>query len=125
MTASERRVLINHLVTNANDEALHNDTMRLGCFTRTGGLMTYTKSESDNLIKPQRVISKITMPEVYNPKDYELPNSTEYVSPTDVLNPENDSGSSDIHEDNLINDVTDLVMKRIHRPKFSWKQLKF
>ena len=73
--------------------------------------MTCTKSESDNLIKPRGVILKITIPEVYNPKDYELPNSTEYVSPTDVLNPENDSGSSDIHEDYLINVMTDLVIE--------------
>ena len=64
-------MLINHLVANANDEALCNGIMRIGCFACTVGSMNFTKSESDKLIKPQGVISKITMPEICDPKDYE------------------------------------------------------
>ena len=62
MTASERRVLINNLVSRANDEALNNDTMRIGCFVRTGALMTHKKSDKDLLIKPQGVFSRINVP---------------------------------------------------------------
>ena len=68
---------INNLVTNSNDEAFHDDKAYTGRFTRAGGLMIWTKSDSDNLIKPQGVISKITAREVYNPKDHETTNVLE------------------------------------------------
>jgi len=41
LTASERRVLMTHLVAEANDLALMDDRMRVGCFKRTGLLMEY------------------------------------------------------------------------------------
>ena len=50
--------------------------------------MTFTKSESDKLIKPQGVVSKITMPKTYDPKDYETSNVAKFVSPEDFINPE-------------------------------------
>ena len=51
------------------------------------------------------------MPEVFNPNDYEMPNVSEFVSPEDVINPKNDSGFSNIHEDGLINDMTDVIIE--------------
>ena len=83
--------------------------------------MTRTKSESDNLIKPQGVISKIAMLKAHNPKDYELPNTTECASPEDDLNPENYSGSRNTYEDHLINDVTDLVIEEDSPAKFQFE----
>ena len=52
LTASDRGVLMSNLVAKANDIALENDNMRVGCFIRTGGLMEFTKSDADKLIKP-------------------------------------------------------------------------
>jgi hypothetical protein len=76
------------LVTDANDEASWNDRMIIECFSRTGVLMTFTKSESDKLIKPQGVVSKITMPKTYDPKDCETSNDAEFVSSKYFINPE-------------------------------------
>ena len=57
-------------------------------FNLIEGLMTFTKSESEKLIKPQGVISKITAPRTCDPKDYETSNVDEFASPTDAINPE-------------------------------------
>ena len=73
--------------------------------------MTYTKSNSDKLIKPQGVTSKITMPEIYDPKECETEKVSDFVSPTDLVEPQNDSGETDIHEDDNINEATDLVIE--------------
>ena len=105
--ARERRAQIDHLVASVNDEASRDDTMRSGYFARIGGLIAYAKSESDKLIKPQWVSSKITAPEAYNPKDCESPDVAECASPAGALSPENESGSSVIHREILINGMTD------------------
>ena len=47
------------LVAEANDLALMDDRMRVGYFRRTGSIMDYAKSEFDDNIKPQGVVSKI------------------------------------------------------------------
>ena len=111
MTTSERREVTNHLFASVNDKALCDDKSRIGFFVRSGGLMPCTKSYSYNLIKHQGVIQKI-VPEVFNHKDYEEPNTSEIVPPTGTVSPENDSKSSDIHDDDLINDMTDLVISQ-------------
>ena len=59
MTASERRVLINHLIVEATKKAVQNDEMRAKCFGRMGSLLHHIKPESDDLIKPQGVRSEI------------------------------------------------------------------
>ena len=59
-------------------------------FAYTGGLMACDKSDSDHLIKPQGVVSKITMSEARNPKHYERPNVLEVVFPGDDVILEND-----------------------------------
>ena len=59
LTASERRVLMTHLVAEANDLALMDDRMRVGCFKCTGLLMDYTKSEFDDDIKPKALCPKL------------------------------------------------------------------
>ena len=50
--------------------------------------MTFTKYESDKLIKSQVVISKITTPETCDHKDCEKSSVAEIISPADVVNPE-------------------------------------
>ena len=52
MTAGKRRVLTNHLVAAAIDDAANNDELRVSYFTRTGRLIHWTKAEADKLIKP-------------------------------------------------------------------------
>lgn len=99
MRVSERRAFINNLVSKANDEALNNDPMQIGCFARTGGLMTFTKSDKDLFIKPQEVISRISISEICNPVDFQTELFQELASPAEVICPENDSRSDDIHEE--------------------------
>ena len=65
LTASERRVLMTHLVAEANDLALMDDRMRVGFFKRTGLLIDYSKSEFDDDVKTQGVASKIVVPDSY------------------------------------------------------------
>ena len=70
--------------------------------------MTCTKSETDSLMKPQEVISRISMPEIRNPENHHAEDVRELASPTDVVNPENDSGDDDVHEedhDAILNDA--------------------
>ena len=55
--ASDRRVFLIHIVAEATCLA-----MKIGCFRRTGCLLTRHSSEKDNEIKPQGVISKIVVP---------------------------------------------------------------
>ena len=52
MTAAQRRILISNLVSAANKEILKNDKLRIGCFQRTGMLLTLDGSD-DNKIWPQ------------------------------------------------------------------------
>jgi hypothetical protein len=42
-------VLMSRLVALANDEALQNDKMRIGCFQRTGMLLTLDGSDDDKI----------------------------------------------------------------------------
>lgn len=62
MTAGDRRVLISRLVAQANEENLKNDEMRIGCFCRTGMLMTLDGSDDDK-IKPQGLTIPFVVPE--------------------------------------------------------------
>lgn len=62
MTASERRVLMSHIVAAATETVLKDDESRVGCFVRTGCLLEFTRSDNDDLIKPQGVVSKIVIP---------------------------------------------------------------
>ena len=70
-------------------------------------------------LKPLGVISRINIPEIYNPADYQTELFNELESPTDVIDPENDTGSDDIYEedyDATFND-TDLVIG-VDSPEF-------
>ena len=96
MTASERRVLINHLVAEATEKVVKKDEMRVGCFVRTGSLLHWTKSEADDLIKPQGVKSKIIVPDNYV-EDEEI---GEFTAPSASVAPQ---------EENMGNVATDIV----------------
>ena len=43
MTASERRVLMCHIVADAMETVLKQDDSRVACFARTGCLLEFTK----------------------------------------------------------------------------------
>ena len=58
MTAGERRLLISNFVDRANQITLKRDKMRVGCFIRTGCLMTLDGSDDDK-IQPQALTKKI------------------------------------------------------------------
>ena len=73
MTASKNQVPINHLVASTNDESLCNGETLLGFFVLVGNSMVYVNSDSDNFIKLEGVISKITATEAHDPKDHEAP----------------------------------------------------
>ena len=65
LTAPDRRVLISNLVSKANQEVLKNDTARIGCFQRTGMLLTLDGSDDDK-IRPQGLSKKflpVTVPD--------------------------------------------------------------
>ena len=74
--------------------------------------MPYAKSDSDKLIKPQGVISKITTPKACDPKKYESDKVSDLLAPTDVIEPQNDSSESCLHEtDPMMNGITGLVVE--------------
>ena len=43
MTASERRVLMSHIVADATETALKENESRVACFVRTGCLLEFTR----------------------------------------------------------------------------------
>ncbi len=57
MTAAQRRILVSNLVSAANKEILKNDELRIGCFERTGMLLTLDGSDDDK-IRPQGLSKK-------------------------------------------------------------------
>ena len=75
MTAMERRILISHLVARAQDEMPlpRNDKMQIGCFERTGCLITKKVCKKDALIKPQGITVPFVVP-VLPPSDAEINN---------------------------------------------------
>ena len=52
-----------NLVAEVNDLVFLDDHMRVGYFRRTGLLIYYTKSDADNDIKSQGVITAIVIPD--------------------------------------------------------------
>ena len=87
MTASDRRVLLSNLVGEANKLVLHDDDMRVNCFVRTGCLLEYEQSQSDDLVKPQGVHSKIIVPATHADSPEEI---NESMVPTTAVMPEED-----------------------------------
>ena len=64
MDPGKRRVLTNHLVAAVNDEAAKNENSYVSYFTRTGGLIHWTKYDEDKLKKSQDVTSHVTVSEI-------------------------------------------------------------
>ena len=92
ITASERRFFTNHILANANAEALKKHALRMSCFERSGGLMRCKKSDTDNLVKPQGIVSGIKTPETCVLADYETIKSivAEHSTPTQQVAQKND-----------------------------------
>ena len=95
LTASERRVLLSHLVAEATDLAMKDDKMRIGCFKRTGCLMTYHPSDMDNDIKPQGVTSQIVIPSTHDNS-----NNNNFTAPSEQVTPEQEllGATDDVYE---------------------------
>ena len=55
-------MLISKLVAQANEKTLKNDEVRVGCFLRTGMLVTLDVSDDDK-IKPQGLTISYTIPD--------------------------------------------------------------
>ena len=90
------------LVTEANGLALFDDSMRIGCFRRTGLLMDCTKSNSDDDIKPKGIFSKIVVPDSYETETSDT--NVEFANPKETFSPETehtDSHDAEIHHDGL------------------------
>lgn len=83
MSAPERRVLISTLVAEANSEVLQNDVLRIGCFERTGMLLTLDGSH-DDVIKPQG-LSKTFLP-IRIPAEVETERDPN--EPAEIMQPE-------------------------------------
>ena len=67
MTAAQRRVLVIHFVANTNAMMLseEKDSLRIGCFERTGCLITHAvDDEKDSKIRPQGVTVPFTVPTI-------------------------------------------------------------
>ena len=62
MTASQRRVLISAIVAKVMKDALANDKIQVGCFERTGYLLTLDGRSGDEKIRPQQGCSKSNLP---------------------------------------------------------------
>lgn len=111
LTAPERRVLVSRLVSEANKEALANDDARVGCFERTGMLLTLDGSDDDK-IRPQGLSAKFMPIKVPQGVDLTVkPDEPEVV----VTAEQQESGWDDedlaIHEEATdINEQNDVVV---------------
>ena len=102
LIASERRFLITYLVAEVNNLALFDDVTRIGCFRRTGLLVDYTKSSSNDDIKPQGIVSKIVVPESHETGMSDT--NAEFASPVETFSPETehaDLHAAGIHPDRV------------------------
>ena len=75
MTASERRILVSYLVGQANSKMMSDemDDLRIGCFERTGCLITRDVDvECDKKIKPQGITVPFKVPTEAPPLDLNI-----------------------------------------------------
>ena len=75
MTASERRILVSYLVGQANSKMMSDemDDLRIGCFERTGCLITRDIDvKLDKKIKPQGVTVSFKVPTEAPPLDLNI-----------------------------------------------------
>ena len=109
-TASERKVLINNFVAEATDVTIKKNDLCIACFERTGYLMHFTKSDADNKIRPQGVVSKIDVPlTCIRPED-----ASKFVSPLETTSPEEaiegNVSEHDLYESSEVIGEGDLVV---------------
>ena len=110
MTASERRFLINNFIAEATDVTIKKDDLHIGCFKRTGCLMHFTKSDSNNKIRPQSVVSKMDVTlTCIRPED-----ASKFVSPLETTSPEEaiegNVSEHDLYESSEVIGEGDLVV---------------
>ena len=105
LIASERRVLITNLVTDANDLAIFDDRMRMCCFRRTELLMDCKKSNRDDYVKPQGIVSKIVVPDSCKTETFDT--NVEFENRKEKFSSETehvDSHDADLHPDGVVED---------------------
>ena len=91
-----------HFVTEANDLALFDDIMRIGFFRQTGLLIDYTKSSSNDDIKPQSIVSKMIVPQLHETEMSKT--SAKFVSPAEIFSLETEHAdlcTTGIHPDRV------------------------
>ena len=115
MSASERRVLVMYLVGEANAKMVSEemDDMRIGCFRRTGCLISRdVKEDLDNMIKPQGVTVPLKIPceQQYN-VEAEVPtgNCEDYEALMNLVEGDDGNGMNHISQ-YLQQDEDDLAM---------------
>ena len=101
INAHKRRILVNNLATKDHDEAFHN-CHNIRIFSQSRGLVCSNNQETDNSIKLQRVVSKITVSDICIPSNYKTEYISEFAALNDTNAPENNSYNSNIYEDDLI-----------------------
>ena len=114
MTAGQRRVLISKLVSAANKEVLENDTMRVGCFRRTGCLLTLDGTD-DDLIRPQGLSQEnlpIKIGGLVDLTDEDLANPCEVLLPEiwEAGAEDDDLYQGDLEPDEEMTDPQELVV---------------
>jgi hypothetical protein len=101
MVPGDRRVLMSRLVALANDEVLKNEKMRIGCFQRTGMLMTLDGSDDDK-IRPQGLTIPVDDDDFNTIADDEIDNRNGWDDDLDDDIREQDSGEDVDEEVNVI-----------------------
>ena len=86
MTAMERRILVTHLVARAQEYMLADEAQnkaRIGCFERTGCLITQVVTAADKLIQPQGVTVPFLVPIIPPPVNQDVEEEVETAEPND------------------------------------------
>jgi hypothetical protein len=85
MVPGDRRVLMSRFVALANEETLKNDKMRIGCFERTGMLMTLDGSDDDK-IRPQGLTIPVVVPQGADPTADDDIDSFNFIADDEIDN---------------------------------------
>ena len=99
------------MVSEATEKVVKNDEMREHCFARTCSLLQCKDSESNNLINPQQLKSKIIMPNLY----VEDEEKVEFIAPSSAITPQEENMGNEaiwIVEDSIddvANDMNALI----------------
>ena len=111
MDARARRVLVSKLVAQANEDVLKDDKMRIGCFIRTGMLMTLDGSDDDK-IRPQGLTCPVVVPSIEDISNISNTINNFHEDEINVRSHWDENVDDGIHEENnqIVNEATDVVL---------------